>query len=125
MHREHNALKMTDAEISSHIILNVLKHNAIVRSGIFGINNQLEIVSRCLKYDKLKNIPLALNIDEISRSGATGIIAFDCVSENLFVSDSNLIRRMKSICESAGIILIDVMLFGTDGWLSLRRQNRL
>jgi len=126
MQRDHNdILKMTDAEVSSHIVLDVLKNNSQVRSGLIGINNKLEIVSRILACDRLKNIPLTLNIDEACQSFATGIIAFDCLDQNLFVSDSNLIRRMKSICESAGITLIDVMLFGTDDWLSLRRQNRL
>jgi len=58
MQRDHNdILKMTDAEISSHIILDVLKNNSHVRSGLIGINNKLEIVSRILACDRLKNIP--------------------------------------------------------------------
>jgi len=118
-------LEMTGSDVLSHVILDILKNNERIHSGILGTNDQLEIVSRHLSYDRLNNIPLTFNIDEACRSHATGIIAFDHFDEKIFVSDSNLIRRLKSICESAGITLIDVMLFGTDDWLSLRRQNRL
>ena len=117
--------KMAGAELASQVIMEMLNGNLELRSGILGLNDQLEIVSSHLSNDRLKMIPLSSSIDEVRRSNGTGIIAFDNSSGNLFISDSNLIGRLKNVCESAGITLIDVMLFGTEDWLSLRRQNRL
>ena len=126
MQREYEGYsKVTGAETLSNLILDILKNDLNIRSGILGTNDKLEIVSRHLSSDRLKLIPVTSNIDEACRSHATGIIAFDNFDGNIFVSDSSLIKKLRSACESAGITLIDVMLFGTDDWLSLRRQNRL
>ena len=120
-----NCLKMSGAKPSAQAILGMLKKNYKFRSGILGVNDKLEIVFSDLFIDPLKKSPVNTSVDEANRASATGIVAFDVCEANAFVSDSKFIRKLDSICESAGLTLIDLMLFGTDDWMSLRQQNRI
>ena len=126
MQREYtNDIKMAGAELSARAILGILKNNSQVRSGILGLNDNLEIVYRHFFSKALKSARTNSKIEEARRENATGVIAFDVFEGNVFVSDSKLIAKLNSICEAAGLTLIDLMLFGTDDWISLRQQNRI
>lgn len=122
-HSDH--VRMTGAELSAQAILSHLENNIDCRSGILGINDQLNVVSS--KYFKcdLRNVSIMSELDEIYLANATGIIAFYLVDNNIFISHSTIINKLNCSCEALGITLIDVMLFGAQDWISLRQQNRL
>lgn len=126
MQREYtDYIKMAGAELSARAILDILKKNSHVCSGVLGVNDNLEIVSRHLFIESLQLSTVNFSIDEATRANATGLVAFDIFEGNTFLSDSKLIGKLNSICESAGLTLIDLMLIGTDDWMSLRQQNRI
>jgi hypothetical protein len=116
---------LSGADLSAQSILNILKKERHVRSGVLGVNDKLEIVSSHFFSESLKTSPINSCFDEASRANATGVVAFEVIDGNIFVSDSKFIEKLNNICESAGLTLIDLMLFGSDDWMSLRQQNRV
>ena len=116
---------MAGAEFSAEVILSHLKNNGDCRSGFLGVNDQLKIVSSEFFKCNLKHSSFIFELDDKYLERTTGIVAFDLVDNNLFVSDSTMLNKLNCSCEALGITLIDVMLFGADDWISLRQQNRL
>jgi hypothetical protein len=126
MQREYtDNIKMAGAELSAQAILDILRKNSHVRSGMLGVNDKLEIVSHHFFNEKLKLAQINSSIDEASCTNATGVVFFDVFEGNVFVADSRFIAKLNSICESGCLTLIDLMLFGSDDWMSLRQQNRI
>jgi len=64
-------------------------------------------------------------INEIHLAHAAGIIAFDIVNGDEFISNTALNEKLKLICEAIVIELIDVILISDNTWISLRQHNRL
>ena len=116
---------ITGAESSAKAILSQLMNNGDCRSGFLGVNDKLKIVSSRFFKCNLKNVSFIFDMEDRDLERTTGIIAFDLVDNNLFVSDSTVLNKLNCSCEALGITLIDVMLFGADYWISLRQQNRL
>jgi hypothetical protein len=126
MQRDYtNCTKLAGAALSAQAILGMIKKDLKIRSGILGVNDKLEIVSSQFSTAQLKTTTVSSSMNEANLANATGIVAFDVIDGNIFVSDSKFIRKLNSICDSAGLTLIDIMLFGTDDWMSLRQQNRI
>jgi hypothetical protein len=107
-------LRMAGAELSAQAIISHLKNDFDCRSGILGTDDQLRVVSSKLFKCDIRNVSLVSEIDEIFLDNATGILAFYLVDNNLFISHSSVINKLKCSCEALGITLIDVMLFGTE-----------
>lgn len=118
-------MQMAGSERSARYIHSILKTNRKVRSGIIGVNTNVGVVFEKLFDTQLDLIPTQQWIAAARVSNAEGILAFDTVLNNLFVSKSAQLAKLKSACEAANIELVDVMLIGTNDWVSLRRQNRL
>jgi hypothetical protein len=126
MQRENtHYIKMAGAELSAQAILDILKENNQIHSGVLGVNDKLEIVFRRFFCEELKLSSTKSMIKEFICASATGVIAFDVFEGHIFKSDPKFIAKLNRICESAGLTLIDLMLFGTDDWMSLRQQNRI
>lgn len=118
-------MQMAGSERSAHYIQSILKKNANIRSGIIGVNIDVDVVFENLFDTQLDLIPTQQWIADARVSNADGILAFDTILDDTFVSRSAILAKLKSGCEAANIELVDVMLFGTRDWISLRRQNRI
>lgn len=116
---------LAGADLSAKAILNLLKNDQHIRSGVLGVNDKLEIVSSHFFSESLKTSNVNSSFDEARCANATGVVAFDVFDGKIFVSNSKFIEKLNRICESAGLTLIDLMLFGSDDWISLRQQNRV
>lgn len=116
---------MAGAELSAKAIQEILDANPQICSGFLEVNDKLEVVSRHFFNTRLSISAILSCINEDVYGHSTGCIFFDTFEGKVFISQSKFIVELNRICDSAGLTLIDFMLFGTDDWVSLRQNNRL
>lgn len=118
-------MQMAGSERSARFILSILRANKNTKSGILGVNVNLDVVFKRLFNSQLQLIPTKQWIDDTRVPNITGIIAFNTAKGDIFISKASQIERLKSACDATNVELVDLMLFGPKDWISLRRQNRI
>ena len=87
-------MQMAGSERSARLILSILRANRSTRSGIIGVNINLDVVFKRLFDAQLELIQTQHWIAETQASNVDGIIAFDTAKNDIFISKSGQIAKL-------------------------------
>lgn len=106
-------------------ISNLVATDSQCRSGILGLNDQLEITTARTFAEGLQLLPSITASLEASTDHATAIIAFDLMQTVDRLAENGMVKRLAAGCEATNLTLLDVMVISESGWNSLRQKNLL
>lgn len=120
-----NQPSLGGAAWAAQAISEMLSDDVQCRSGIVGVNDQLQIVSVRTYHHGLCDVPAFPAVIEAMQASATGVVAFEILENGELHAADSLIQRLLASCEAARATLLDILLYSPDGWNSLRQDNLL
>lgn len=116
--------KLAGAERAIKIISDLANADPKLKSGIFGLNNALEILYTNKSY-RLLNDARTFHVLTRLESDVTGIVLFAVFKNEPFSVSRKFIHKMERFCEAMQISLLDIIFYSQQGSASLRQQNLL
>ena len=116
--------KLAGVEPAITLIAKLVTNDTKVKSGIFGLNDKLELIYTKRIYNTLNNSKI-FHILARLENDVTAVVLFAVFDKEPFSVSKRFIRKMVSFCEATQISLLDIIFYSPQGSASLRQQNLL